>query len=162
KALGGKLGMRDHEIAHTLLVSRVDHGEDLIASKVAGGQQHAVGGDPLQDGPSLGQHRAALINHRHRLDPDALRPQLPLKPAPHRVADAGAPADLHRRALHHPHPPQTSSATVTISSSLAFSSSIVSRLPSSVEENPHCPDRQSWSPSTNCEASSMRRLSRSL
>ena len=46
------------------------------------------------------------------------------------------------------YPPQTSAATDTISSSLRRSSSIVRRLPSSVEEKPHCPDRHSWSMST--------------
>jgi hypothetical protein len=55
-------------------------------------------------------------------------------------AGHGVPARAQR--------PQTSSATPTISSSLARSSSIESLLPSSVEEKPHCGERQSWSRST--------------
>src|SRR6202042_2205845 len=61
-------------------------------------------------------------------------------------------------SLYEPH---TSSATATISSSLANCSSIVSRLPSSVEEKPHCGDRHSWSMSTYSDACSILRFSTS-
>src|SRR5205823_1360887 len=44
--------------------------------------------------------------------------------------------------------PQTSRATSTTRRSLAFSSSIVSALPSTVEEKPHCGLRQSCSSGT--------------
>src|SRR3954451_14315229 len=57
--------------------------------------------------------------------------------------------------------PQTSSATSTTSRSLSACCSRVSALPSTVEENPHCGDRQSWSRSTYRDASSIRRFSRS-
>ena len=44
--------------------------------------------------------------------------------------------------------PHTSAAVSTTSRSFATSSSSVSALPSTVEEKPHCGDRQSWSRST--------------
>src|SRR4051794_13333608 len=59
-------------------------------------------------------------------------------------------------------PPQSSRATSTMSASFAFCSSIVSALPSTVDEKPHCPLRQSCSSGTYLVASSMRRLSASL
>src|SRR5680860_813578 len=58
--------------------------------------------------------------------------------------------------------PQISCAVSTISSSLATSSSIVSSLPSTVEEKPHCGERQSCSRGTYLLASSTRRLRVSL
>src|ERR1044072_5284448 len=58
--------------------------------------------------------------------------------------------------------PQTSSAVSTTSRNLACSCSTVSSLPSTVEENPHCGERQSCSSGTYFDASSMRRFSRSL
>ena len=57
--------------------------------------------------------------------------------------------------------PQTSRATCTMSSSLARCWSWVRTLPSTVEEKPHWPDRQSWSSGTYLAAWSIRRLSRS-
>src|SRR4029077_21022869 len=56
------------------------------------------------------------------------------------------------------HFPQTSSASSTIIRSFAHCSSSASTLPSSVEANPHCGDRQSCSSDTNLAACSMRRL----
>src|SRR4051795_5483635 len=61
-----------------------------------------------------------------------------------------------------PYAPQTSSATSTIRRSLSACCSSDSTLPSTVDENPHCGDRHSWSSSTYCDASSIRRLSSSL
>src|SRR3954454_13214419 len=58
--------------------------------------------------------------------------------------------------------PQTSSAVSTTSRSLAFSCSTVSSLPSTVEENPHCGERQSCSRGTYFAASSIRRFRSSL
>ena len=59
-----------------------------------------------------------------------------------------------------PRPPR---AVSTISAQLVRTAArAVSALPSTVEEKPHCGDRQSWSTSTYCDASSMRRLSSSL
>src|SRR3954454_14005495 len=58
--------------------------------------------------------------------------------------------------------PQTSAAVSTTRRSFAACWSRVSTLPSTVEEKPHCGDRQSWSTSTWREAASMRRLSSSL
>ena len=58
--------------------------------------------------------------------------------------------------------PHTSAAVSTISASFAICSSTVRSLPSTVEENPHCPDRQSCSSGTYFAASSMRRLRSSL
>jgi hypothetical protein len=46
--------------------------------------------------------------------------------------------------------PQTSSATSTTRRSFAACCSAVRLLPSTVEEKPHCGDRQSWSRSTYC------------
>ena len=54
--------------------------------------------------------------------------------------------------------PQTSAAVSTMRRSFATSSSYVSTLPSTVEEKPHCGDRQSCSSGTNFAASSIRRL----
>src|SRR5579863_9544771 len=54
--------------------------------------------------------------------------------------------------------PQTSAAVSTMRRSLATSSSYVSMFPSTVEEKPHCGERQSCSSGTNFAASSMRRL----
>jgi hypothetical protein len=54
--------------------------------------------------------------------------------------------------------PQTSCATWTIRRSFATCSSCVMALPSTVEEKPHCGDRQSCSSGTYFAASSMRRL----
>jgi hypothetical protein len=86
---------------------------------------------------------------------------------------------LRGRAWHHPHTRhetsalirdnshqrldhrQTSDATSTMRASLAFCSSTVRALPSTVEEKPHWGDRQSWSSGTYLAASSMRRLSAS-
>src|SRR5262249_56261194 len=51
-----------------------------------------------------------------------------------------------------------SAAVSTMRRSLATCSSYVSALPSTVEENPHWPDRQIWSSGTYLAASSMRRL----
>ncbi len=54
--------------------------------------------------------------------------------------------DLERRVTNGAcHDPQTSSATSTIKASFAHCSSSVSVLPSTVEEKPHCGDRQSCS-----------------
>ncbi len=61
-----------------------------------------------------------------------------------RVADE---ADGCRRARRH-YAPQTSSATSTTSRSFAAWSSAESALPSTVDEKPHCGERQSWSRST--------------
>src|SRR4051794_22890157 len=58
--------------------------------------------------------------------------------------------------------PQTSCAVSTISRSLSACCSRESALPSTVEEKPHCGERHSWSMSTYCVASSIRRLSSSL
>jgi hypothetical protein len=44
--------------------------------------------------------------------------------------------------------PQISSAVSTISRSFAICCSWVTRLPSTVDENPHCGERQSWSSGT--------------
>src|SRR6185437_4553977 len=60
------------------------------------------------------------------------------------------------------HFPHTSSASSTIIRSFAHCSPSASTLPSSVEANPHCGDRQIWSSGTYFDASSMRRLSSSL
>jgi hypothetical protein len=54
--------------------------------------------------------------------------------------------------------PHTSFATSTASLSLAHCSSSVRTLPSSVEANPHCGDRASWSSGAYFEASASRRL----
>src|SRR5918995_1080837 len=58
--------------------------------------------------------------------------------------------------------PQTSCAVSTIRRSLATCSSCVSALPSTVEEKPHCGERQSCSSGTNSDASSRRRFSSSF
>ena len=58
--------------------------------------------------------------------------------------------------------PQISWAVSTMSRSLATCWSYVSVLPSTVDENPHCGDRQSWSSGTNREASSIRRFNSSF
>src|SRR5579862_3051162 len=63
------------------------------------------------------------------------------------------------RAPRYPH---TSAAVSTMRRSLATSSSYVSTFPSTVEENPHCGERQSCSSGTNFAASSILRLSVSL
>ena len=54
-------------------------------------------------------------------------------------------------------PPQTSFAVSTISASFLHCASSVRMLPSSVEANPHCGERQNWSSGANFVASSMRR-----
>src|SRR5580700_8884828 len=58
--------------------------------------------------------------------------------------------------------PQTSRATSTTRRSLAFSSSIDSALPSTVEEKPHCGLRHSCSSGTYLAASSIRCFNSSL
>src|ERR1700733_6801671 len=58
--------------------------------------------------------------------------------------------------------PQISAAVETIRESLSHCCCSVMSLPSSVEENPHWVDRQSWSRSAYLAASSMRRLMKSL
>src|SRR5690606_6532129 len=64
-----------------------------------------------------------------------------------------------RRESGYPH---TSSAIARTSRSFAHCCSSVSRLPSSVEEKPHCGERQSCSSGTNFAASSILRLISSL
>src|SRR5207247_10356775 len=54
--------------------------------------------------------------------------------------------------------PHTSRAVSTMSSSFAFCSSAVIALPSTVEEKPHCPLRQSCSNGTYLAACSILRL----
>src|SRR6185369_15432496 len=56
----------------------------------------------------------------------------------------------------------TSAAVSTMSRNLATCSSYVRRFPSTVEEKPHCGDRQSCSSGTYRLASSMRRFRSSL
>ena len=68
--------------------------------------------------------------------------------APRRALTARPPA---------PRQPQTDCAVSTIRRSLSHCCSSVRALPSEVEENPHCGERQSWSRSTYRLASSMRR-----
>ena len=58
--------------------------------------------------------------------------------------------------------PQTSSATSTTRRSFAHCWSSVSALPSTVEEKPHCGERQSCSSGASREASSIRRFSSSF
>src|SRR5207244_10756065 len=58
--------------------------------------------------------------------------------------------------------PHTSFATSTTRLSLSFCCSIVSALPSTVEEKPHCGDRHNCSSGTYLAASSMRRFNSSL
>ena len=58
--------------------------------------------------------------------------------------------------------PRTSCAVSTTSRSFFTSSSYVTSLPSSVEANPHCGERQSWSSGRYRPASSMRRFSAPL
>src|SRR5205807_4253962 len=64
-----------------------------------------------------------------------------------------------RTPAAHPH---TSRATSTMRRSLAFSSSMVSALPSTVDEKPHCGLRHNCSSGTYLAASSMRRFNSSL
>ena len=66
---------------------------------------------------------------------------------------ASAVTDAHPRSS-----PHTSRAVSTMSDSFAISSSIVSALPSTVDEKPHCGLRHSCSSGTNFAASSIRRL----
>ena len=58
---------------------------------------------------------------------------------------AGGRPRTSRRGRSGPGQPQTSSATSTIRRSFAHCSSSVSALPSTVDENPHCGERQSCS-----------------
>src|SRR5690606_37773633 len=78
---------------------------------------------------------------------------------PQRVTVRG---DARSAPLRNRAHPQTSRAVSTTSSSFLRCSSALTALPYTVDEKPHCGLRQIWSIGTNFEASSMRRLSRSL
>src|SRR5262249_16499169 len=67
-----------------------------------------------------------------------------------------------RKSVEHRPQPHTARGVPMRSRNLAFCSSIVSALPSTVEEKPHCGLRQSWSSGTYFAASSIRRFSSSL
>ncbi len=72
----------------------------------------------------------------------------------------GAAPPLRRRSASAPdlRPPHTSSAVSTIRRSFAACSSGVRSFPSIVEAKPHWGERQSWSTSTNLDASSIAPL----
>src|SRR5690606_2900051 len=70
--------------------------------------------------------------------------------------------DLHPALRRGQTPPQTSRAVSTTSASFARCASTWIRLPWTVDEKPHCGDRQSWSSGAYCAASSMRRFRSSL
>ena len=78
------------------------------------------------------------------------------------AARRAAPRAPRHHGLTRRQSPQTSAAVSTTSRSLSHCCSSVIALPSTVEEKPHCGDRQSWSTSTYRDASSMRRMSSSL
>ena len=82
-----------------------------------------------------------------------------VRPAPDPARSGAGPGPYGDRTGAQP---QTSAAVSTTSRSLAACSSAVSALPSTVEEKPHCGDRQSCSSGTYLLASSIRRLRVSL
>src|SRR4029079_4171262 len=101
-----------------------------------------------------------LAGHGRRAEAEPLQGALPRACDDGHTVGTAQPEGEERGAGARP--PQTSCAVSTRSRSLATSSSYVTSLPSSVEANPHCGERQSWSSGRYRLASSMRGFSASL
>src|SRR2546422_5128814 len=119
---------------------RDDHGRGSHGNRRADGHRDAA---CRERGDAEDEHRSGELDEGHRWF---------LHPVRRRA----------RSCYSDESPPQTSRATDTQSASLAFCASIVSSLPSTVDEKPHCGLTASWSMAMYFAASSSRRLRSSV
>src|SRR5215211_488621 len=100
--------MRNHDVADALLERRIDHGKDLVAPEVAGGQDHPVRRDRGEHGARRGKHATTLVDRGNGVAVDAALAQLHLEARPDRQVGIG-PLALKVRPLAarvdcgHPH-----------------------------------------------------------